>query len=42
MIDEMAIRDDLVYDHRGGAVVGFINPLMWNFKEVQYKHTIFL
>ena len=36
--DEMSIKADLVYDHRGGEVVGFINPDRWTFQEVNtYK-----
>ena len=36
-LDEMEIRDDLVYDRRGGSVIGFLNPIMWKFKEVFYE-----
>ena len=32
--DEMSVRDDLVFDRRGGRIVGFINPQAWTFDEV--------
>ena len=31
--DEMAIKNDLVFDRRSGEVVGFINPEIWNVNE---------
>ena len=34
LLDEMSIREDLVYDRRGGDIIGFINPKTWNFKKV--------
>ena len=37
MLDEMSVRGDLVYDHRAGSVVGFVNPETWNFKAVRFK-----
>ena len=32
--DEMTIKADLVYDHRGGEVVGFMNVGSWTFDGV--------
>ena len=37
--DEMTVRGDLVYEHRGGEIVGFINPQTWNFKKVNSLYT---
>ena len=34
----MTVRGDLVYDHRGGEIVGFVNPETWNFKKVITLH----
>ena len=34
MHDEMSVRGDLVYDRRGGELIGFTNPQTWKFGKV--------
>jgi len=42
LIDEMSVREDLVYDRRGGEIVGFISPETWNFKKVNIFEDLYL
>ena len=32
--DEMSIWSDLVFDHRRGKLIGFVNPESWNIRKV--------
>ena len=38
--DEMSVRGDLVYDKRGGEIIGFVNPETWSFKQVTYTSLV--
>ena len=42
MFDEMSIRGDLVYDHRGGQLIGFTNPNEWNLHQVVCNNCIII